>query len=340
MQVQIAELKAPWQVRLRSIELPDTPPPGWARLRVTACGLCGSDLRAAESSEAFEPFGHEIAGVVEQLPPDAATGIAPGQAVVLESSGFCGRCALCRDGRVDLCNKAPGFWGQPAMGFAEQMLAPIDCLVPYGDLPPEVACLAEPVGVAIDMVKTAGIALADRVCLIGPGPIGLAAGALALRSGAATLTVLARPHSVARLKLAEKIGAETLASLDPPAAHEALRGGFDHVLLTAPTELIPSALELLDYGGVLTYIGFGRQTGQVSFDADRFHMRKWQLRASFASPALYFPAALALLASGALPGRQMVSHTFGLDRIEQALDLHRTNKRDVVKVVVQPDRKE
>jgi L-iditol 2-dehydrogenase len=340
MQTRTAQLKADWQVRLKTIDLPPSAPPGWARIQVTACGVCGSDLAAAQRNESFQPFGHEIAGVIEQIHARGPTDLEIGQPVVLESSSFCGRCDLCRDGRVDLCNKAPGFWGQPAMGFADFMDAPLACVVAFAGLEPQVACLAEPVGVAIDMVRTAGIALGDRVCLIGPGPIGLAAGALALRSGAAALTVLGRPHSVARLKLAEQIGAEPLASDQPLETHHSLRGRFDHVLLTAPTELIPPALDLLDSGGVLTYIGFGRRTNQITFDADRFHMRKLQLRASFASPALYLPTALELIESGAVPGQEMISHTFALDQIGTALTIHRDNKPDVIKAVVMPDRKQ
>ncbi|MFP4356249.1 MAG: zinc-dependent alcohol dehydrogenase [Phycisphaerae bacterium] len=336
MQTRAAQLKAPWQVRLETVDLPEMPSPGWARIRVTACGVCGSDLNAAASNETYQPIGHEIAGVIEQINPQGPTKLEAGQSVVLESSSFCGRCDLCRDGRVDLCNKAPGFWGKPAMGFADFMDAPLDCIVPYAGLEPEVACLAEPVGVAIDMVKTANIQLAQRVCLIGPGPIGLAAGALALRSGASELAVLGRPRSRARLDVARKIGAEVIASDQPLEQMTDLQGRFDHVLLTAPTELIRPGLELLAYGGILTYIGFGRNGSEITFDADRFHMRKWQLRASFASPAVYFPAALSMLYSQAVPGRDLVSHVLGLDEIDQALQLHRERKGDVVKIVVKP----
>jgi threonine dehydrogenase-like Zn-dependent dehydrogenase len=63
MHVKAAYLKAPWQIELRTIDLPDTPPPGWVRVRVEACGICGTDLTAAaETARDWKPFGHEIAG--------------------------------------------------------------------------------------------------------------------------------------------------------------------------------------------------------------------------------------------------------------------------------------
>jgi L-iditol 2-dehydrogenase len=163
-------------------------------IRVEACGICGSDLTAAEEkAKDWKPFGHEIAGIIEQV-GDGCEGLHVGDKVVLESSSFCGKCDLCRNGRVDLCNKAPKFWSEPAMGFSDYMLAPAGCVVPYEGLSPEVASLAEPAGVAWDMVKTADIEMGDRVYLIGPGPIGLMAIPLAMRRGAEKVVcIIGRP---------------------------------------------------------------------------------------------------------------------------------------------------
>ena len=331
-----AVLKAPFDVQLRPVELPELPPPGWARIRVEACGVCGSDLLAATSAAEFKPIGHEIAGVVEALTPETTPHVDVGQAVALESGSFCGRCDLCRDGRVDLCNKTPGFWGQPAMGFSRWMQAPIHCLVPYQGLTAEVACLAEPVGVAVDMVRTAQIQLGQRVCLVGPGPIGLAAGALALRTGAASLTVISRPGADARLALARSMGGEVVELESLADLPGDLRRRFDHVLMTAPVEEIPAALDLLGYGGIMTFIGMGHGDRRVCFDGDGFHMRKLQLRASFASPAVYLPTALRMLACGAVPGEAMISHRFGLRQTGEALRTARFDRASAIKVVVTP----
>ena len=134
-----------------------------------------------------------------------------GEKVVLESSSFCGRCDLCRSGRVDLCNKGPQFWmAGPSMGFSDYLFAPACCVVPYEGLTPEAASLAEPAGVAYDMVTTADIKHGDRVCLIGPGPIGLMAIPMILRSGADKVVVMGRTGNDARMTAAAALGAETL----------------------------------------------------------------------------------------------------------------------------------
>ncbi|MCL5271535.1 MAG: alcohol dehydrogenase catalytic domain-containing protein [bacterium] len=330
-----AYIKAPWRCELRQVELPADPPPGQILLRVKACGICGSDLFTAQTAPDWKAFGHEIAGRIEKLGP-GVEGLEAGQAVVLESASFCGRCALCRNGRVDLCNKAPNFWKQPAMGFSDFMLAPAAAAVPYRGLDPQVASLAEPAGVAYDMVKTAGIALGERVCVVGPGPIGLMAVSLARFSGASRLVCVGRAGHDNRLAAARTLGAEILATDTPLDQLPQLRRAFDHVLMTAPVPFIPPALALLAYDGRLTYIGTGVGEATIAFDANDFHFRKLQLRASFASPAVYLPRVLNLLAQGTIPGRALISHVFPLADIGQALALCRDHKTETIKVVIAP----
>lgn len=333
MKTRSACMRAPWTFELRDVDLPDTPPPGWLRLRVDACGICGTDLSAVARALTPKPFGHETAGTIEQL-GHGVTGLETGQKIVLESASFCGRCADCRNGRVDLCNKAPNFWSQPAMGLSERMMAPACCAVPYDALSPEVAALTEPAGVAYDTVKVAGVQLGDRVCVVGPGPIGLMAVALARYAGAARLVCIGRSHSARRLATARLLGAETVACDGALSDLKDLARQFDHVLMTAPTSFIPPALSLLGCEGKLTYIGLAHGDATIAFNADDFHFRKLQLRASFASPAVYFPRVLSLFKAGILPGQALISHVFPLARIAEAMTVGRDDKAGTLKIVV------
>ena len=330
-----AYLKGPWTFQLREIALPDSPPPGWIRLKVDACGVCGSDLNTASGTGDWQSFGHEIAGTVDAV-GHGVPDLKPGQTVALESASFCGRCELCRDGRVDLCAKAPAFWGQPAMGFSTYMQAPACCAVPYAGLTAEEACLVEPMGVAFDMLKTADVRMGQSVCVIGPGPIGLGAAALARHRAAARTLVIGRPRAAARLAAAQALGLETRAITHTIVDEKDLHGRFDHVLLTAPPELIEPSLALLAYGGILTYVGIATGDARIQFDANRFHFSKLQLRASFASPAMDFPAVMRLMQCGTLPGCALISHRFTLDEITKAMLTCRDDKAGVIKVIVKP----
>lgn len=337
MRIRSVRIQAPWRCEVAAAELPE-PPPGWVRIAVEACGICGTDLTAAAGgARSWEPVGHEVAGVVRDLGP-GVEGLRPGQRVVLESSSFCGRCPACRDGRVDLCSgRAPNFWGQPSLGMADAFLVPAGCAVPYDGLDPVEASLAEPCGVALDLVQTADIRLGQSVLVIGPGPIGLAAAALARHRGAARLAVVGTPRSRARLALAGELGAEVHASADPAFADlAALDRAFDHVLTTAPTAALAPALRFLAYGGIQSFVGIGVGDGTISFDANDFHVRKLQLRASYSAPAIAFPAVLRLMRAGVIPARRLVSHVLPLDRAPEAFALCRERKDEAIKVVITP----
>ncbi|MCD9026172.1 zinc-dependent alcohol dehydrogenase [Cohnella silvisoli] len=335
MHYQSAYLKSPWKCELRTLELPDFLPDAHVLIRVEACGICGTDLSHAEDKlDDWQPFGHEIAGVIERL-GSQCDGLHVGDTVVLESSGFCGRCDSCRDGRVDLCNKAPNFWkAGPSLGFSEYMIAPACCVVRYDGLTPEAASLAEPAGVAYDMIKTADIRHGDKVCLIGPGPIGLMAIPMALKSGADEVVCIGRTRNSKRLEAAEKLGAKVVASDLALSAHTELHHQFDRVLVTAPVQIIPQALSLLAYGGVLSYIGIGTGDGTIQFDANDFHYRKLQLRGSFASPALYYPIVLKMLKNGTISADTIISHRIPLRDIGQAMTLCKEDKGQTIKVVI------
>jgi len=333
-----AFLKAPWRIEIREVDLPDTPPPGHLLLTVEACGICGTDLTAAKQNRDWGPVGHEIAGTIAALGPACPPHLSVGMRVALESSSFCGHCRTCRDGRSDLCNRGPNFWSQAALGIGEYMITPACAAVPCADLDAAVACQAEPTGVAIDLVRTAGISLGERVAIVGPGPIGLSAVALARRSGAVRLLMVGCARHRERLAFAAGLGAETIATDRPLAEEKALHRQFDHVLVTAPTATIAPALSLLDTGGRLTYLGIGTGDGMISFDANDFHYRKLQLRASFASPALYLPMALDLLRQDIIPGRRLAAHEFDLAHTAEAFAHCADPAAGALKVVIRPRR--
>jgi L-iditol 2-dehydrogenase len=339
MRTRSAFFKAPWQIEIRQVDLPDVPPEGYALVDVDACSICGSDVLWAEHGipgiDDFSPFGHEVAGRVAAL-GEGNTALQIGDRVVFQSSVFCGRCERCLNGRIDLCKEGPSVWDRRALGFSDRMLAPAISLTTCEGLPPEVACLTEPAGVGFDLVKEAGIAMGERVCLVGPGPIGLVALALAIHRGAIDVTCIGLPHDVKRLDIARGLGAQTVAHEGPLDGLVHLRERFDHILLTAPPNTIPGALSLLAYGGRLTFIGLAHGDPNVTLDLDAFHFRKLQLRASMASPALYFPAVIALIQNGVIPAERLISHRFCLADIKEAMRVCREDRENVVKVVVTP----
>jgi threonine dehydrogenase-like Zn-dependent dehydrogenase len=308
--------------------------PDEIRLRVAACGICGTDLHVVPGEAA--PFGHEVAGTILEV-GSAVTGLSPGQRVVLESASACGRCANCRNTCQELCTNIQSFFHLGFMGFAEEMLAPAISAIPCEDLAPEVAAISEPLGVAIDLVRLAEIRPDSNVLIMGPGPIGLMALALVKRMGARRVFASAYASQEIRAHMALRFGAD--AVVDPRAAPLATHDfgcAIDRVLVTTPPPTLADAFQVAAKGGIISFIGIAHGDGAFCrFDANDFHFKKLQLRASFASPALYTPLALQYLREGVVEGEALISHRFPLERMVEAMATARDKAR-ALKVMVMP----
>ncbi|MCZ7543199.1 MAG: alcohol dehydrogenase catalytic domain-containing protein [Anaerolineae bacterium] len=334
--MQAAYVKVPFQFEVREVPIPEVRE-GWVLVKVEACGVCGTDLHYANVlAEDWQPFGHEVAGVVVEVGPGVYT-VKEGDKVALESASFCGHCANCRNGRVDLCNKAPNFWSNESLGFAEYILAPKECLVPFDGLSFEVASLAEPLGVALDVVYTADIALGNEVLVLGLGAIALMAIPLVRMEGASRIYGANRSGG-RRMDVARRFGAdEVFSTTETPLDQYPFRKGLDRAVVAAAPATLPEVMPLMNFGGIIAYIGieYGPRA-TISFDANDFHFNKLQLRASHASPALYFPTCLQLLKDGHVDGEAVVSHVRPLAQIAETMEMIRDCREDVLKVVITP----
>lgn len=307
---------------------------GQIRVKVDACGVCGTDVHSSSDHE--EQFGHEVAGTITELGL-GVTGLTVGQQVVLDSATPCGKCDKCKNGEQELCVDIQSFWFVPSFGFADEIVAPAICAIPYEGLSPEVASLQEPLGVAIDLVRLAEIRTDSNVLIMGQGPIGLMATALVKRAGARKIFTTELNTRTKRVDLSVRFGADCcIDPVETPVESFDFGCQIDRILVTAPPKVLPSAFKLACKGAIISFIGiaFG-EAANVTFDANAFHFKKLQLRASFASPALFGPRALKYLKDGVVDGKAMVTHVFTLDQVAEAI---RTSYADcsAVKVVIAP----
>jgi len=331
-----AAFKRGREVTLRETELRPLRPDE-IRVRIAACGICGTDLHLNPAEADTEgPFGHEMAGVVVEK-GCGVLGLEVGQKVVIESASPCGRCDPCKNARQELCTDIQSFFFLGYFGFAEEIITPAVTAIPSDDLRPEVACLSEPLGVAIDLVRLADIRPESNVLLLGPGPIGLMALALVKHMGARRVFLSAFRRETARVELARQFGADAI--LDPsetPLPEVDFGCAIDRILVTTPPPTLADAFQVACKGGIISFIGIAYgDSAYCRFDANAFHFKKLQLRASFASPALYTPRALQYLREGVINGPALISHPFSLDRIAEAMEVARDPSR-AVKVVVMP----
>lgn len=239
MTMKVARLHASGDLRLAEEPAPESRP-GWTRIAVGAVGLCGSDLHwyteggigDARLERPVVP-GHEMGGV-------ALDGPYAGRVVAIDPSIPCNRCEHCREGNPNLCEHQD-FAGHGDFdgGLREELIWPTDRLYPMPDgVDAAAASVLEPLGVAIHAWDLAHVRLADRVAVVGCGPIGLLLVQLAASLGARE--VWAVEPLAHRREAAARYGADLVLTPDqareqPPASCEVVfevHGGPDAVELS------------------------------------------------------------------------------------------------------------
>ena len=201
--------------------------PGEVRLRVTRCGICGSDmhefLNGPHAIPVKEPhpisgvvaplvLGHEFTGEVVEI-NGACGAVKVGQRVAVEPEYRCGACAACLQGDYNLCEKM-GFAGLMGHGgMAEEAVVPHYMLHILPDaVTDRQAAVLESAAVALHALRRSGLTAGQSVAVVGAGPIGLLLVQLSAVAGAKRIVV--SDVSDARLARARALGAtETVNSL-------------------------------------------------------------------------------------------------------------------------------
>ena len=324
-------------------------------LRVTACGICGTDVRTFYNGDRrITPpwvLGHEISGELIEIGPRAAEelaqmGLGVGEHVHCISTLWCGRCRLCRSGNEHLCEHA-GLMGFDYQGaYAELVAIPQVALknlfrIPAG-LSDAHATFADPLSDAICGHKDIAVGLDDTVAVVGAGPVGTAHAAIARLEGAGQVLLL--ETAAARLDLARAIlGDERMRYIDTSdtAGIAAVRGvtddiGADVVIVACSSDVAQEeAMEMAaPRGRVLFFGGLPKGTTHIRFPSNVLHYREVQVHGSYASRHRDQVHALDMLADDIGGLRSVVSDVVGLDSAPAAFA--RIRAGEVLKVVVQP----
>ena len=236
------------------------PGPGEALVRVTAVGICGSDLHWFGESgiggvSLSQPLvlGHEAAGVI-------ASGPRAGERVAIDPSVPCERCATCARGLGHLCPNVRFLGYGTSDGAMREFLAwPEAQLVPLPDSIDDVGgAMLEPLGVAIHALRLARLGPGDSIGIFGAGPIGLLLIQLALASGATTVVATDRlPHRVAAARALGAVAELVTDGSERAALLEATGGeGVDTAIeIAGEDDAIGAAIELVKPAGIVVVAG-------------------------------------------------------------------------------------
>ena len=308
---------------LRVEEVPNPPlQPGEVRVSVQAALTCGTDLkiyrRGYHARMGVPPFrfGHEWSGVVAEVAPDVASW-SPGDRVVGANSAPCGRCAPCRRGQESLCDHLLFLNG----AYAESIVVPAEIVrknllrVPEG-MGWSDAALTEPLACVVQGIEDVGIEPGDRVLVLGAGPIGLMAVALARHAGA-HVSVLGRgPGRLAQARRLGAIDAFENAAPEHVASPPATEGTFDVVFEAMGRPFAwEAALRFVRKGGRVNWFGGCPSGTTVTVDTVRMHYDALTLKASFHHTPRTIRRALALIDEGVVTADVFVDGRCGLSQL-------------------------
>ena len=306
-------------------------------VKVERGGICGSDIHyfqhgRAGMSELKAPMilGHEFVGIIEQAPESSE--LKKGQRVAINPSQPCQQCALCQEGKQNLCRSmrfmgSAQFFPHVNGGFAQYVAVnPLQC-VPYNDTASaKIIAFAEPLAVCIHAVRQAGDLTGKRVLVTGAGPIGCLVIAAALASGATE--VIATDISERCRELATAMGANL--TVDPRngthTAPWADNGGSFDVCFEASGagSAVSSLVNFTRPGGVIVQLGMG--AAELNYPVGLLLVKEVQLRGSFRFTS-EFTTAVRWLEQGKVDPLPLLSAEMAMQDAALALELASDKER-------------
>ena len=319
--MKTVRLHAPNDLRLH-VEPKPEPGPGEVLLRVTAVGICGSDLHwfgeaGIGDAKLKQPLilGHEFAGVI-------AAGPRQGERVAVDPAVPCNTCEYCRQGNPNLCEhmRFAGH-GLEDGALREYIAWPEECLFPLPDLLSDAdGVMLEPLGVAIHTVNLAHLRAGMTVGVFGCGPIGLLVIQMARLSGAIDVLVTEPlPH---RLEAAQRLGArEWTPGQSVDVAFE----------VAGEDEAVDVAFAAVKPGGCVILVGIPAND-RTSFSASTARRKGLTIKL-VRRMKLTYPRAIQLVEGGKVDVRSLVSHQFPLEQAQEAFTV--AQRREGLKVIVE-----
>jgi 2-desacetyl-2-hydroxyethyl bacteriochlorophyllide A dehydrogenase len=351
--MKVAVLEKPKQMVIQERPIPE-PEPGWVRLKNKASGICGSDmhiytgnhpwLQPGHPMERFvlgNVYGHEIAGVVDAL-GDGVEGIGIGESAAVNAIVPCHRCEYCKVGLFQLCRNLEHYGFHHPGGFAEYTLVPAANVLKLPEqLSFQEAAILDVLVVGIHAVQMGAISMADRVAILGAGPIGLAMAAAVKRCGAREIFITAK-HPIQK-ELARSIGVEHVLDTTPDSVIKSVLKhtgelGVDCVLESVgyKSNTMQLALELVRKGGRIVFTGVFEE--DISLNLGTVLIKEATIRASHAfgmwDLVHELELAVEMMVKGQFPAKQIITHHFPLEKINEAFEQKIREGESTVKVEI------
>jgi len=257
---------------------------GFAIIKVQRIGICGTDLHAFEGTQPFFNYprvlGHELAGEIVEIETHADYRIGDQVSIIPYFS--CGTCFACSQGKTNCCSTLNVFGVHSDGGMAEFILIPIQALFKSISLDLDSLALLEPLAIGAHGIKRAQIKPIEFVLIVGAGPIGLGAAAMATLAGAQVIIQDVNQNrldfAMENLKISYCINPQKEDAF--LALKEITHGNMPRVVIdaTGNKKAMEHSFQYISHGG--TYVLIGLQLAEISFSHPEFHKREATLMSS------------------------------------------------------------
>ena len=341
-------------IRLREVPRPE-PGIGQALIKVTLTTICGTDVHILKGEYPVKPglvVGHEPVGVVEEIGA-GVTGFAKGDRVIVGAITPCGQCRACLSGDGAQCSHGgDGF--EPIGGWrfgntidgcqAEFLLVPDAqanlARIPDGLQDEDVILCPDIMSTGFAAVERGNVRIGDAVVVFAQGPIGLCATAGARLAGASL--IIAVDSVPKRLEQAKRMGADVVldhTQQDVVAETKRLTGGGADVAIEALGTSITfeSCLRSVRAGGTVSSLGVYSGHLQIPLETIAAGLGDHTIVTTLCPGGKErMRRLMSVVKAKRLPFRDLVTHTFSLDQIEEAYELFAHQRDGVMKVAIRP----
>ncbi|MFC4065048.1 zinc-dependent dehydrogenase [Actinoplanes subglobosus] len=346
--MKVVRFHAPGDVRFEDAPEPEAGP-GEVKIRVRNCSTCGTDVKISKfGHHHIHPprvMGHEIAGEIVQV-GEGVDGWSAGDRVQVIAAIPCGECAECERGRMTICPNQVSMGYHFEGGFAQYMVVPREVLkvdglnrIPEGVSFAE-ASVAEPLACALNAQNLARVGDGDDVVVIGSGPIGCLHVRLARARGAARvfLVELSRQRLEMAANLVKPDAAICAGEVDP--VEEILKltdgRGADVIITAAASGKAQEQAILMAarQGRISFFGGLPKDNPTITCDSNLVHYRELMIVGANGSSPAHNAEALNLVATGAVPVADLITHRLPLESAIDAFGI--VARGEAIKVTIEP----